>query len=115
MPRVAKVDAFEKHRELRWCDLAGGFCALRPCKPATVESLCEEAQAAAVPVHRLDAVSGSVAEEHEIAVEDVSTQIFFDDARETIEGLAQIGRAATEVDARSGREPDQSSHAARMR
>ncbi len=99
MSCIAKVDAFKKHRQLGRCDFLRCLSRVRPREATPFESLREQAQAGAIPVDSLQAISCTVAENDELTVGDAPRQVLFDDPGQTIECFTKISYTAAKIDA----------------
>ncbi len=71
---------------------------LWPAELSAFESAVVEPEPVVIPVEYLDFISAAIAEDEEGAGEDVELIGAADDGGEAVDGFAQIGAAACEVD-----------------
>ena len=83
--RAAEIDPLEEHRKLGGGDLLRLLGAIGPREGPRLEALCEEAETAAVPVDRLEAVARTVAEEDDDGIVEVVPEVLFDETSEPID------------------------------
>jgi len=90
---VGRVQAVEQPTQLAVAKLKDLLDALRPGEPVLLQPFLPEAEPVVVPVEHLDDCPGPVAEDEEIAREDIKVEMVGHHDGETVDRLAHVGVA----------------------
>ncbi len=91
-PHPLHVDAVEQHRQLGGVhlDRASIACKARRSKPATLEALVIEDQAAPIPKQNLAAVTAASQEDEQVPGEEIHSPLATNDAAQAVVPAAEI-------------------------
>jgi hypothetical protein len=95
-----ELTAFNKQSKLAFAHADDAVVGPLPRRgeSALLESLLQDAQPGAIPPKNLGPIAGAIHEEEHVAGRGVASDLFFDDAGEGVEGLAEVGRLGRRED-----------------